>query len=258
MAGLVYNLELQLDNGNFLVNTQDGRQFYRPPYTYSADGYNTHHNASCLDEPRFKKAYEQGINSGHKFGDVDLRWRVHQYCWAGWHARHLEGSFVECGVNTGIFSLSVMNYVDFNSLDKDFYLFDTFAGAPDDQFTEAERRVGIDKIHMDTCTECWDRAMRNFRPFPRAHLVRGRVPDSLSHVKIEKVCYASIDMNAVAPEIAAVEHFWPKMVTGAIMILDDYGWLHHVNQKTALDEFAERNGVKILNLPTGQGILVKP
>ncbi|HTQ11347.1 MAG TPA: TylF/MycF/NovP-related O-methyltransferase [Fimbriimonadaceae bacterium] len=258
MASLVYNLELQLDNGNFLVNTQDGRQFIRPPYTYAADGYSTHHNASCLEEPRFVRAYARGIGSGHRFGDVDLRWRVHQYCWAAWHARQLEGCFVECGVNTGIFSLSVMNYIDFNSLDKDFYLFDTFAGPPDDQFTEGERQVGIDKVHEHSYPDCWEQAKLNFKPFKRAHLVRGRVPQSLSQVKIEKVCYLCIDMNAVVPEVAAFEHFWPKMVTGAIMILDDYGWLHHVNQKTALDELAERNGVKILNLPTGQGILIKP
>lgn len=258
MASLVYNLELQLDNGNFLVNTQDGNQFVRPPYTYASDGYSTHHNASCLDDPKFRNAYAQGINSGHQFGNVDLRWRVHQYCWAAWHAKQLEGAFVECGVNTGIFSLAVMNYIDFNSLDKDFYLFDTFSGPPADQFTEAERLNGIDTVHGDSYPDCWELAKRNFRPFPRAHLVRGKVPASLRHVKIEKVCYLTIDMNATAPEIAAIEHFWPKMVSGGIVMLDDYGWLHHVLQKMALDDFAERNGVKILNLPTGQGILVKP
>jgi O-methyltransferase len=258
MTALKYNLELHLDDGNVLVNTQDGQQYVRPPYSYAADGYNTLHNASCLEEPQFKKAYSQGINSGHKFGAVDLRWRVHQYCWAAWHCKQLEGSFVECGVNTGIFSLSVMDYIDFNSIDKDFFLFDTFKGIPKDQYTESERLIGLDKVHDDSYDDCWEIAQSNFSPYKRAQLVRGRVPQSLSQVEIEKVCYLAIDMNAVAPEIAAAEHFWPKMVSGAIMILDDYGWNHHVNQKIAFDRFAERNGVKILNLPTGQGILIKP
>ncbi|HVT11137.1 MAG TPA: TylF/MycF/NovP-related O-methyltransferase [Fimbriimonadaceae bacterium] len=258
MAGIVYNLELQLDNGTFLVNTQDGRQYVRPAYTYASDGYCTNHNASCLDEPGFRRAYAQGIQTGHQFGDIDLRWRVHQYCWAAWHAKHLEGAFVECGVNTGIFSVAVMNYIGFNHLDKDFYLFDTFEGPPADQFTTAERAMGLDKVHDASYPECWALAQRNFAPFPRAHLIRGRIPASLAAVDIDQVCYLSIDMNAVAPELAAIEHFWPKMVTGAVAVLDDYGWLPHVNQKLALDRFAERNGVKILNLPTGQGILIKP
>jgi hypothetical protein len=72
------------------------------------------------------------------------------------------------------------------------------------------------------------------------------------------VAYVMIDMNAVVPEIAAAEYFWPKMVSGAIMCLDDYNWVHHIHQKIAFDKFAEERGVKILNLPTGQGILMKP
>jgi hypothetical protein len=48
------------------------------------------------------------------------------------------------------------------------------------------------------------------------------------------------------------------MVSGAIMCLDDYNWVHHIHQKIAFDKFAEERGVKILNLPTGQGILMKP
>jgi len=40
--------------------------------------------------------------------------------------------------------------------------------------------------------------------------------------------------------------------------MDDYGWSAYINQKKALDAFAKRKGVKILNLPTGQGLLLKP
>ena len=42
------------------------------------------------------------------------------------------------------------------------------------------------------------------------------------------------------------------------MILDDYGWLGYVPQKEAMDEFAATVGGRILTLPTGQGLLLKP
>ncbi len=71
------------------------------------------------------------------------------------------------------------------------------------------------------------------------------------------VCYLSLDMNVVAPERAAIEFFWDKLVPGAPVILDDYGWLGYRPQKRALDEFAASRGVMILTLPTGQGLLLK-
>ncbi len=84
------------------------------------------------------------------------------------------------------------------------------------------------------------------------------IPDTLPQVKAEKVCYLLIDMNCAAPEIAAAEYFWDKLVSGAAIILDDYGWDGHIVQKQAMDEFARRKGVSVLQLPTAQGLILKP
>jgi hypothetical protein len=64
-------------------------------------------------------------------------------------------------------------------------------------------------------------------------------------------------MNCVGPEIAAIEYFWPRLVHGALVILDDYGWSAHIAQKLAMDDFAGKVGTKILSLPTGQGLIIK-
>ncbi len=53
--------------------------------------------------------------------------------------------------------------------------------------------------------------------------MRGKVPESLATVEIERVAYLSLDMNIAYPEIEALKHFWPKLVPGAIVVLDDYG-----------------------------------
>jgi O-methyltransferase len=52
--------------------------------------------------------------------------------------------------------------------------------------------------------------------------------------------------------------FWDKLVKGGVMILDDYGFPGHINQKKAFDQFAFERGVQILYLPTAQGIIIKP
>lgn len=217
-----------------------------------------------ISAPRFANAYERGMQSGHVIGrepgsttDIHIEWRIHTCCWAAWHASKLDGDFVECGTNTGIMSLAVCEYVDFNSLGKDFYLFDTFEGIPEEQVSAEEKELG--RLSENAMyPDCWDLVRKNFADFPRARPIRGRVPDTLSSVEIDRVAYLCIDMNIAAPEVAAMEHFWPRLVSGAIVVFDDYGWLAYVAQKRALDAFARTKGVEIMTLPTGQGLLVKP
>jgi hypothetical protein len=65
-------------------------------------------------------------------------------------------------------------------------------------------------------------------------------------------------MNVVAPEIAAGTYFWDKLVTGGVIVLDDYGWKSHEEQQQAWDAFAADRNTSVLLLPTGQGLILKP
>lgn len=217
-----------------------------------------------LQDERFFRAYRAGMNSGHKIGrqegsqdDIHIEWRVHIAIWAACHAAHLGGDSVECGVNTGILSLAICNYIDFNATGKSFYLFDTFNGIPEEQMLDTERPFRTVENHS-YYEECFEKTRRNFEPFQRVQLVRGKIPDTLNDVAIEKVCYLHIDMKIAAPEIAAIEFFWDKLVCGAVVLLDDYGWSGYFEQKKAMDAFASKKGVAIATLPTGQGLLIKP
>ncbi|MEQ8345850.1 MAG: TylF/MycF/NovP-related O-methyltransferase [Sneathiellaceae bacterium] len=217
-----------------------------------------------LEDPRFMSAYARGMDSGHSLGrpagssmDIHIEWRIHTCCWAAAHAVNLPGDFAECGVNTGIMSLAVCEYVDFNSTDKTFWLFDTYRGVPPEQLTDEERADGREKV-PSRYFECYELAKANFAPYPRARLVRGTVPDTFSGLEIEKVAYLSLDMNIVEPERAALAYFWPRLVPGAVVVMDDYGWKQFAVQKQAHDAFARSQGTEILLLPTGQGLLIKP
>lgn len=238
-------------------------EFTKPP-TYDSDSLRVWgKGAGFLNDPRFQAAYRRGMFSGHKIGqqkgvDLHIEWRVHTVLWAATQAAKLSGDFVECGVNTGIYSLAICDYLEFNSLDKNFYLFDTFSGIPTEQLNEAERkRRPLSKLN-NSYEECYETAKHNFAAFPRAILVRGRVPETLADTPDSAVCYLSIDMNIAEPEIAALNHFWPRLTPGAPVVLDDYGWNSHLPQRVAMDEFASKQGLTILELPTGQGLLIKP
>jgi hypothetical protein len=215
-----------------------------------------------IRDQRFLRSYQLGMQSGHRFcppdmKDLHIEWRVHVALWAAMHGAQLGGDFVECGVNTGMMSVPICDYLDFGRLDKKFWLFDTYEGIPVEQMSAEERGMGREKLN-EVYPDCYERAKANFSRWPNAVLVRGRVPDTLNDVPIERVSYLSIDMNIVEPEIAAITHFWPKLSPGAVVLLDDYGWNAHQLQADAMDEFAQSVGVPILSLPTAQAIMVKP
>lgn len=232
---------------------------------YCADGLAVWgKNPEFLTDRRFLEAYACGAASGHRFagaeaddGALHIEWRVHTALWAATQASMLQGDFVECGVNTGILSLAICKYLDFNRLDRSFYLFDTFSGIPEDTARSAsdlERVRQSNKFYFD----CYELARSNFAPWPRAVLVRGKVPDTLRDTPIEAVSYLSLDMNVPQAEVAALGHFWPRLVRGGVVLLDDYGWAACREQKQVLDGFAASQGVSVLLLPTGQGLLIKP
>jgi len=220
-------------------------------------------NVSFLSDPKFQRAYARGQNSGHKLTGsphkpLHVEWRVHVLLSMAAHAAKLPGDFVECGVNTGVFSLSVCDYLDFDQLGKKFYLFDTYEGIPADQMSEHEKSLGRIAESERYYEECFETAKRNFSEFKQAILIKGRVPDSLVAPESGSICYLSLDMNIAAPEIAALNFFWNKLSPGAPVILDDYGWKPYRPQKTAIDEFAAAHGVAVCELPTGQGLMFKP
>ncbi len=233
---------------------------------YKGDGLCTYYrNMEWMKDPKFARAYAKGMDSGHKMGrpkgsqdDIHIEWRVHMVLWAAQHATQLEGDFVECGVNTGILSLAVCDYLNFEKLsDRTFWLFDTFKGIPEDQASSSERAHTVD-ANASSYEECYELAVRNFAAYPNAKLVQGKVPETFVDVDIKQVAYLSVDMNIAKPEVAAMEFFWDKLVKGAVVVFDDYGWAHCGEQHEALNAFARSRGVSIATLPTGQGLLIKP
>jgi O-methyltransferase len=222
--------------------------------TYRQDGLYTTCNTDFLQEPKFVEAFALGRQAGI-LHDSQINYRAFVACWAALKGSGLEGDFVECGVFRGAMSRMIVHYIGFEKMQhKRFYLLDTFSGFPTSSLTDEERRRRRPADFGDTL----EAVRTTFRDFPNVVIVPGTVPETLAGVKAEKVCYLSLDMNAAVPEIAAAEHFWPRLSSGAVIVLDDYGWPFHEVQKREFDDFAARRGVKVLPMPTGQGLIFKP
>ena len=224
------------------------------PLTYNQDGLASKHNCDFIRDDRFSKAYAAGKDTG-SWGTSEVHWRAYVACWAAQRGMALEGDFVECGVNKGGLASTVLHYTGLDKTTRKFYLLDTYNGLVERYLTEEEKRRDV---YAQGYEECYEAVKRTFSGYQNVVIVKGAVPETLHEVTASKIAFLSIDMNCVEPEIAAAEHFWERLSSGAVIVLDDYGWSGHILQKEAFDRFAEERGVQVLSLPTGQGLIFKP
>jgi O-methyltransferase len=54
-----------------------------------------------------------------------------------------------------------------------------------------------------------------------------------------------------------LEILFERVVAGGLIVLDDYGWLYYRDQKKAHDDFFAAHGLRVMELPTGQGLVLK-
>jgi Macrocin-O-methyltransferase (TylF) len=228
---------------------------------YDEDGLQTVHTGRFSADSAFAAAYARGVRASNGV-DPGFRWRVHVALWAARTSLRVGGDFVECGVNTGFISSAIMHNLRWESLERKFYLIDTFAGPVLTQYSEMEvetQRLAIAKQALDAGAYITDmeRVRANFAEWSNAVIVRGSVPEILGSLRLGAIAFLHIDMNCAFPESAALEFFWNHMSPGAMILLDDYAYFGHDCQRAAIDQFASGVGTDILALPTGQGLIVR-
>jgi hypothetical protein len=221
-------------------------------------------SAGFLSDPAFKKAYE-AIRGSHQYDQYEspqtIAWRLHTLVWAAKTGLSLEGDFVECGVFKGDMSWFISQTVDFAAQHKQFYLYDTFDGFAEQYSSNADFPANPDFIdfanqyYRDPALHA--SVVNRFKDRHDVHVIKGVVPDILLEKSPEKIAFLHIDLNSPAAEVGALSLLFKRMSQGAVLVFDDYGWKQFHKQKEAEDEFMRHLGHEILELPTGQGIVIK-
>jgi O-methyltransferase len=217
---------------------------------YAADNLITfNRNLTFTQDDKFNTSFEHNAVTKQEHS---LKWRIHTLCWAASHCLSLEGDFVECGVYLG-FSMSVVaEYLNFSQVKKKMYLYDTYSGIPDEYNSE----LRSNKVYENT-PNMYEKVMNKFRKYNNILPIKGQVPDSFNINCPQKIAFLHIDMNSSKSEIAALESLFDKISIGGIIIFDDFGWMGYDQQTLAEIEWLGKRDHKILELPTGQGMIIK-
>jgi O-methyltransferase len=147
---------------------------------------------------------------------------------------HLEGLRAECGTYMGGSARLISKATDHKTL----RVFDTFEGMPAQHVLDSNGCVAGDL----GCS--LDQVMANTRDCPSITFHKGVVPDSLDVIKDEKFAFVYLDMDLYEPTLSALKFFWPRVVSGGVILLDDYGHIRPVTN--AVEEFSnyQRRAIK--------------
>ena len=227
-----------------------------PVYVFDSDGLATVHFSPFLSDPEWNARYQELRREWFPDADVDLRWRLWLMTAVAGHCSNLDGDFAEFGVYRAGCAFMIFATGAFGE-DRRFFLFDTFGGIPADRLTDEEVEFGLAGAHSDTSV---DYVRRRLEPWgDRIVLVPGDVNVTLRDADTGPLAFVHMDLNAAEPTRVALEYAYPRLVSGGMIVFDDYGQRGLEPQRAVVDNFfAESDQAeKVIAIPTGQGLLVK-
>lgn len=201
-------------------------------------------NLSFLDDQPFMAAFEKNAANDIEKG---ILWRTVVLYWAARNGLRLAGDFVECGCYRGTSARIVCDAIDFGTADRQYWLYDLF------DYPDGSTHTRMPELGGDL----FERTRSRFVDLANVRVVKGSVPEVLHQGAPERVAFLHIDMNAVAPEIGALEFFFDRLTPGAVIVLDDFGYHGYRRQRDAERTWFAERGYHVLELPTSQGLVIR-
>lgn len=170
----------------------------------------------------------------------------------------IKGDFVECGVwKGGSVMIMAEKLMAASRTGVNIYLYDTFEGMSeptdldksfDGKSAEAQLAGSdINNKHSVWCYSTLEEVRQNVLstgyPADKFRFVQGKVEDTIPHTMPEQIALLRLDTDWYESTKHELEHLFPRLVPGGILIIDDYG--HWEGCRKATDEYLVENGIQI-------------
>ena len=169
------------------------------------------------------------------------------------------GDIVECGVWKGGSMMAVaLTLLKEKISNKDLYLFDTYEGMskPTDldisvegekannQFEENKKSEDSSDWCFASLDEVKQNVMNTNYNLEKIHFIKGKVENTLPENAPKKIALLRLDTDWYESTKHELIHLFPRLVSGGVLILDDYGYW--AGAKKAVDEYFSQNKIRIL------------
>jgi O-methyltransferase len=171
----------------------------------------------------------------------------------------IDGDIVECGVWRGGSSMLAALALRELGAERRIWLFDTYEGMPQpssrdrqwsgeraaDRLAVQERIPGavndwafatLDDVRRQMASLDYPPELLNF--------VKGRVEELIPLQCPAKIALLRLDTDWYESTLHELEHLWPRLSVGGVLIIDDYG--HWQGAREATDEFFAAQGITVL------------
>jgi hypothetical protein len=166
-------------------------------------------------------------------------WRLYTLCWACEQALHVDGAIVDIGTYDGRALEVVLRY---QREQREVYAYDYFAEPP----KESKKS----EHGPDLCKQVTERLSPwNAKVYP------GDI-HSTAHTLPDQIAFCQIDLNDAKAEGFVFPLVYERLSPGGIVIFDDYGFARYRKSAVTHQKFLEGKE-QILEMPTGQGLLIK-
>lgn len=226
----------------------------RPGFAYTGDGMATNHFGPFATDEAFEDAYRQAAAFWEPLTLTDMRWRLWMLTRLARLARGVRGDYAEFGTYRGGCAFMILSTGGVPP-GRRLLLFDTFTGVPARRLTPRELRAGLAGAWREGASA------RNVRdrlaPWSDQVVVRaGDVFETVPAHDVDALAFAHLDLNASAPTVHVLEHVFPRMSPGGVVVFDDYGWDRYEDQRAAIDAYFASRPEEVVALPTGQAFVV--
>ena len=160
--------------------------------------------------------------------------------------RAVEGDTAECGTWRGGSSWLICK-----GLQRPHHAFDSFEG-----LSAPEPRDGTHFRKGDLAVSEEEFRSR-MAGVENLHVYKGWIPSRFPEVAGRRFCFVHVDVDLYQPTRDAIEFFYPRLNRGGVLLLDDYGFFICPGARQAADEFFKDKPEPLLELPTGQGMVVR-
>jgi hypothetical protein len=189
-----------------------------------------------------------GFNGLHPHRILDRRFTLAELAKT---AKSLRGSTAECGVLKGIGSALICETLRDSYRDGEHHFgFDSFEGLPETGPNDAKWKRG-------DLTEPIATAQQTLAEFSVVKLVPGWLPQTLNEASDHWFRLVHIDVDIERTTLDCLEFFYPRAVSGAVFVFDDYGFHSCPGARRAVDLFLSDKPEALIELTTGQATFFK-
>jgi O-methyltransferase len=211
-----------------------------------------------LGDPEWRAPYELELAADERPGKppnraLDRRFIVVQLAES---VRGMEGSTAECGAFRGVGSALICRALDGTYGQEDgHFAFDAFEGLPEP--VAADRAESGQWWSEGDLKTDRGRVEKLLTPFPFARIEVGWIPERFPEVEDLKFRLVHVDVDLYEPTRDSIEFFFPRLVPGGVLLLDDHGVMSCPGARKAAVEYFAKSGDPIVELPSGQAIVWK-